>query len=137
MLHDLILRQAGMGICLHVVASGAWCVQIPNEAQPKRASAVLVALEFLDGRVRSIGSVESDDTGAARSTTGFVLNFGLLNLANCGEEFHEILVACGPGELGARVSSNTVHTAVARGRFYSHSAHKSFRFSQCPQWRNR
>lgn len=53
LLHDLILSQTTMGICVHNVVSAL--VKILDEAQVKRATAVLVTLELGDGSLSVVG----------------------------------------------------------------------------------
>lgn len=91
-LHDLVLRQAG-GVGVHghgVSASGGLVL---DEAQAKRAAAVLVSRELGNGSVSVVDGVETNNTSAARTSIGLVLDLGLLNLADCGEELNEILIA--------------------------------------------
>lgn len=95
-LHDLVLSQAG-GIGVHDVgASGGL---ILDEAQAKRATAVLVSRELGNGSIRVVDRVEADNTSAARTSVGLILNLSLLNLADRGEELNEILIAGRPRQL--------------------------------------
>lgn len=88
-LHDLILSQAG-GVSIHSVAS-ARCL-ILNEAETERTTSVLVTGELLNGGIGVLGGVETYNTSAARSAIRFILNLGLLHLADSGEQLYEILV---------------------------------------------
>ncbi len=97
-LHDLVLGDARVGIRVHAVIAASG-LKVPHEAQTQRTTAVLVTLELGDGSVRGVGTVEPNDTGAARASTRLVLDLGLLNLADGGEEIDEIFVTRGPGEL--------------------------------------
>lgn len=97
-LHDLVLRQAGgFGVHGHGVSASGGLVL--DEAQAKRAATVLVSRELGDGGVGVVDSVETNNTSAARTSIGLILDLGLLNLADCGEELNEILVAGGPRQL--------------------------------------
>lgn len=95
-LHDLVLSQAG-SLRLHGVSTARSLVF--NKAQAERASAVLVAGEFLDSSVGIFSSVESNNTSSARSTIGLILDFGLFNLSNGGEKLNKILIAGRPWKL--------------------------------------
>ena len=86
-----------MGVGIHSVCR-ARC-DVFHEAQAKWAATVLVALELADGGVSGFSVVESDNTGTTRSSTRFVLDLGLLNLADSREEFDQIVVAGRPWEL--------------------------------------
>lgn len=97
-LHDLILRQAGgVGVHRHLVSASGSLVL--DEAQAKRATTILVSRELGDGSVRVVDGVEANNTSAARTSIGLILNLGLLNLADCGEELNEILIAGRPRQL--------------------------------------
>jgi hypothetical protein len=97
-LHDLVLRQAGgVGVHGHGVSTSRGLVL--DEAQAKRAATVLVSRELGDGSIRVVDGVEANNTSAARTSIGLILNLGLLNLADCGEELNEILIAGRPGQL--------------------------------------
>jgi hypothetical protein len=52
-LHDLILSQAAVRICVHDVVSAL--VEILHEAQVERATAVLITLELGDGGLSGLG----------------------------------------------------------------------------------
>jgi len=95
--HDLILRQATMDIGIHRVAR-ARC-DVLDKAEAQGTSTILVALELGDCSLRSIGRVESDNASAARSTTRLILDLSLLDLADSGEEFNQVIVACRPRQL--------------------------------------
>lgn len=97
-LHDLVLGDADVGIRVHAVITAAG-LEVPHEAETQGTTAVLVALELGDGCVRGVGTVEPNDTGAARPPTRLVLDLGLLDLADGGEQIDQILVARGPREL--------------------------------------
>lgn len=87
-----------MRVRVHAVI-GATGLEIPHEAETKGPAAVLVALELGNGGIGRFGAVEADNTGAARSSTWFVLDFGLLDLSDRGEQVDEVLVARRPWEL--------------------------------------
>lgn len=95
-LHDLVLRQAG-GVGVHNVSASRSLVL--DKAQAKRAATVLVTGELGDGSVCVVNSVEANNTSAARASVWLVLNLGLLNLADCGEELNKILIAGRPRQL--------------------------------------
>lgn len=95
-LHDLVLRQAGSVGVHNVSASGSLVL---DKAQAKRAATVLVTGELGDGSVCVVNSVEANNTSAARASVWLVLNLGLLNLADCGEELNKILIAGRPRQL--------------------------------------
>jgi len=79
-LHDLILGQAAMDIRIHTVASTRG--DVLDEAKAKGAASVLVTLELGDRCLGGLGGVETHNSGAARATTGLVLDFGLLDFAD-------------------------------------------------------
>lgn len=98
-LHDLVLRETTVDVGIHGI-SGAGR-DVLDEAETERPSTILVVLELGDGRLGSVGRVESDNAGTAGSTTRLVLDFGLLNLAYGREELDQIVVACRPRKLEA------------------------------------
>lgn len=53
LLHDLILGQSTVGICIHDVVSAL--VQIFHKAQVERTATILVALKLGNGSLRSLG----------------------------------------------------------------------------------
>jgi hypothetical protein len=83
-LHDLILGQAG---CLgfHSISAAAWSL-ILDEAQTKRATTVLITRKLLDGGLCIFGRIEANNAGASRPAVWLILDFGLLNLSDSGEE---------------------------------------------------
>ena len=87
-----------MGVGIHAVSTARR--DILDVAQAERTAAVLVTLELGNGGLGSVGAVEADDTAAARPAARLVLDLGLLDLANGGEEFNQVVVACRPGKLG-------------------------------------
>lgn len=91
-----------MGVGLHIVATTRR--EVLDVAQAERTTTVLVALEFRNSSLGSVGVVESDHTSSARPAARFVLNLGLLDLANSLEKFDQIVVACRPGKLSRGVS---------------------------------
>lgn len=95
-LHDLILSQAS-GVGVHDVGASGGLVL--DEAKAKRAAAVLVSRELGNGSIRVVDGVEADNTSAARTSIGLILNLSLLNLADRGEELNEILIAGRPRQL--------------------------------------
>ena len=82
-----------MSISLHRLA----LVEILDKAQVQGTATILVALELLNGRLGSIGTVESNNARSAGAATGLILDFGLLDLADGGEELDQIVVASRPG----------------------------------------
>ncbi len=87
-----------MGVGIHAVTAAR--DDILDVVQAERATAVLVVLELGDRGLGGVGAVEADHAAAARPAARFVLNLGLLDLADGGEELDKILVACRPGQLG-------------------------------------
>lgn len=85
-LHDLVLSQSIVGIRIHRLSASL--VQVLDEAQVEGTTAVLVPLEFGDGCVGRVGTVEADDAAAARATAWLVLYLSLLNLADSSEELY-------------------------------------------------
>jgi hypothetical protein len=59
----------------------------------------LVSREFLNGSIGVFGSIEPDNTSAARSSIWLILDLGLFDLSNGGEEFDEIFIAGRPWKL--------------------------------------
>lgn len=53
LLHDLILGQSAVGICVHDVVSAL--VQILHKAQIERTATILVALKLGNGSLRGLG----------------------------------------------------------------------------------
>lgn len=82
-LHDLILSQSTVGVRVHRFSASL--IEILDEAEVERATAVLVALELGDRCVGGVGTVEADDTAAARAAARLVLNLSLFNLADSSE----------------------------------------------------
>lgn len=95
--HDLVLGEAAVGVGVHAVATAGG--EVLDVAQAKRAAAVLIALELSDGSLGGVGVVEADHTAAARAAARLVLDLGLLDLADGGEELDQIVIAGGPGKL--------------------------------------
>lgn len=52
-----------------------------------------------DGGVSGIRSVELDDTGAAGTAIGLVLDFGAIDLADGREQVNQVVIASGPRKL--------------------------------------
>ena len=96
LLHDLILSQAS---CLGLHRITAARSLILDEGQAKRTTPVLVSRELLNGSIGVLGSIESNNTSSAGSAIWLVLDLGLLDLANGGEELNEIFVAGRPRKL--------------------------------------
>ena len=84
---------------VHAGVLNATGLEVPHEAETQGPAAVLVTLELGDGGVRGLGTVETDNAGAARPSARLVLDLGLLDLADGREQIDQILVARGPGEL--------------------------------------
>lgn len=95
--HNLVLGQAPKAVRLHVVSPAL--VEVLDKAEVERATSVLIPLELGNGGLGSLGTVEANHAGASRSTTGLILDLGLLNLANSREQFDQVVVAGGPREL--------------------------------------
>ncbi len=86
-----------MGVGVHAVAGTRG--DVLDETEAEGSSAVLVALEFGNGRLGRVGCVESYHTGASRPTAGLILDLSLLNLADSREELNKIVIASGPRQL--------------------------------------
>jgi hypothetical protein len=84
--HDLVLSEAAMGIGVHVVTTARR--EVLDVAQAKRTTAVLIGLKLGNGGFRRVRVVEADHTGAARSAARLVLDLGLLDFADGGEELN-------------------------------------------------
>lgn len=103
--HDLILSQTAVGIRVHGVAAAAAArCEILDEAQTQWPAAILVSLELGDRGFSCTNTVESDNSSSAGAATGLVLDLGLLNLANCCEQLHQVLVTSRPRKLGWSVT---------------------------------
>lgn len=99
-LHDLVLGEAAgwLGFHGHGIVVRSWGLVL-DEAETEWASTVLVTGELGDGSLGVLNSVEANDTGSAGTSVWLVLNLGLLDLSDGGEELDEILVAGGPWKL--------------------------------------
>lgn len=84
---------------VHRITSSVLLLDIPDVAKPELTSAVLVALEFGNGRISSLGRVETDDTSASGAAARFVLNLRLLHISDGAEELDKILIARRPWQL--------------------------------------
>lgn len=87
-----------MDIGVHAITT-ALSVEVPDEAQSQWSATILVPLELGDCSLRGFSRIETNHTSSARPTARLVLNLGLLNLSDSGEQFNKILVARGPGKL--------------------------------------
>lgn len=85
-LHDLILRQTAMRICLHAIAS-AWG-DIFNEAEAKRSSTIVIPLKFGNSSLSSGSTIEANNTSSPGTATRLVLDLGLFDFANRGEKLY-------------------------------------------------
>lgn len=86
-----------MWVGIHAVAAAGRGVL--DVAQAKRATAVLVALEFSNGGLGGVCVIESDNAASARTAARFVLNLSLLDLADRRKQFDQVIVARRPREL--------------------------------------
>lgn len=115
-LHDLVLGETASSLGafhgIHVVL-----IRVFGIGQAKGTAAILITgelfctlLDFVRRRAMLIegltnGSVgislgfEFDDTCAARTTIGLILDLGALNRADSREELNEILVTSRPGQV--------------------------------------
>jgi hypothetical protein len=100
-LHDLVLGEPAMGVGIHGVTTARRDVLDVVEAE--RATAVLVVLELGDRSLGSVRGVEADNAAASGPAARLVLDLGLLDLTDGGEELDQIFVARRPGELGIRL----------------------------------
>lgn len=87
-----------MRIGLHRVTSTR-LRQILDEAQVEGTATILVTLKLGNGRLRCLGAVEADHTRASGSAAGLILNLGLLDFTNGGEEINQVVIARRPGKL--------------------------------------
>ena len=87
-----------MGVGIHAVTAAGR--DILDVAQAEGTTAVLVTLELGNRGLGSVGAVEADYTATAGPTARLVLDLGLLDLADGGEELNQVVVARRPGELG-------------------------------------
>jgi hypothetical protein len=85
------------GVSVHGVAA-TWGLVL-DEAQSERTTSILITGEFFDCGVGILGRVETNNTSSTRSSVRLILNFGLLDLSDSGEEFDKILVASRPWKL--------------------------------------
>ena len=99
-LHDLILSEAAdwLGLQRHSIVVRSWGLVL-NEAEAEWATTVLVTRELGDGSLGVLDTIEANDTGSAGTSVWLVLNLGLLDLSDGGEELDKILVAGGPWKL--------------------------------------
>ncbi len=97
-LHDLVLGEPAMGVSIHGVTTARRDVLDIVEAE--RTTTVLVVLELGDRGLSGVRGVEADNAAASRPAARLVLNLGLLDLADGGEELDQVFVARRPGELG-------------------------------------
>jgi len=86
------VRIHGIATNAAAAAAAAHLVKIFDKADVQRTATVFVVLELRDRSVGIVTGIEPNDTGAARSSTRLILNFCLLDLANCREELDEILI---------------------------------------------
>lgn len=93
-LHHLSLQVASRLLTLH--GSAFWILGI---IEAERATAVLVALEFLDRGLGVTGVGELDDTAASRAAIWLVLDLSTLDGSNGLEELNQIFVAGAPRQL--------------------------------------
>lgn len=93
-LHDLILGQASY-ICVHshghsISASRSLVL---DEAQTEWTTTILISRELGDGGVGVLSRVEANNTSSAGASIWLVLDLGLLDFANGGEQLYEIFIA--------------------------------------------
>ena len=86
-----------MRVRVHVISTSL--VHVFDKAQVERTATILVALELGDCSLCCFDAIESNDSGASRAATWFVLDLSLFNLANCSEQVDKIFVAGRPGKL--------------------------------------
>lgn len=55
--------------------------------------------KLTNGGLGGIGSIELDNTSAAGTTVGLILDFGAINFADGGEQVDQVVVASGPRQL--------------------------------------
>ncbi len=71
-----------MRIGVHAIAAITSWSEVFDEAEAKRPTAVLVALELHNRSLGCFGAVEPDDTRATRAATGLILNLRLFHVAD-------------------------------------------------------
>lgn len=120
----MVLGQTSGLLTVHhdvVVVRGAG-IHVFDESDAERTATVLVTAELgcgmvsvglggmraLWGRrsdqltnsgVSGIGGVKLNDTGAAGTAVGLILNLRALNFADGSEQINQVIVTCGPREL--------------------------------------
>lgn len=95
-LHDVVLGQTTV-VGVHGITAAL--LKVANIAESKLTTTVLVALELGNGRIGSLGGVETNDTSTARAATWLVLDLSLLDLSNRTKEFDQVFVAGRPRKL--------------------------------------
>lgn len=83
-LHDLVLSKV-RSFSLHRVATAARSL-VFNEGKAKRAATVLISGKFLNGGLCGLRSVEANHTGTTGPAIRLILNLGLVDLPNGGEQ---------------------------------------------------
>jgi hypothetical protein len=88
----LILCQIGR-LGFHGITTTTWGLVL-DKSQTKWSTTILITGEFLDSGFGVLSRVEANNTSSTGSSIWFVLDFGLLDLSDGGEELDKILVAC-------------------------------------------
>lgn len=94
-LHHLVLCHPAIGF--HSISS--ILVAVFNIRQAQGSTTVDVSSKLSDGSFSVIGTVKFHHTCTTRSSVGFVLDLGTLDLSDGGEQLDKIIVAGGPWEL--------------------------------------
>lgn len=87
-----------MRVGVHAVAENSWS-KVFDKSEAKRASAVLVSLEFCNSCLRCLSRIKPNNARAPGAATRLILDLGLFDLANRSKKLDEVFVACRPGKL--------------------------------------
>ena len=85
-----------MGIRVYAFPCTTTGAEVLDKADVEGTTTVLVSLKLVDSSFCRISIIKADNSASPRATTWFVLNLCLLNLADCGKELYQIIVAGGP-----------------------------------------
>jgi hypothetical protein len=86
-------------VAIRIHAVTARRIQVLDEAETQRPTAILIALELGNGGLGGLGAVEADNSATARSSARLVLDLGLLDFADSSEQLDQIFVAGRPRQL--------------------------------------
>jgi len=85
--HDLLLTTS----CVHLVATTIRGIGITNEGQAQWTTAILIASKLGDGGLSVLGAIKFDHARTTGASVRLVLDLGLLDRTNGGEEIDEIV----------------------------------------------